>query len=258
MVSCFQFFGCNKVIKIDKTSDISQLEQLLNGPESVSVWNETVNLSKSLITHELARVSYEMTEITSVAISEYDEKIVIFSHQDWEIPTLIAIYSNDEPLKARVLDWLKNTQEAIIWPLLFNTSTMIQVTDRLLNKDNFVTVKLLFNTIGKTENDNIRTITIELEKESCSQLYNNELQERRAKDTGVDLENNNILPLTDCILPHIHDQSGIIVDKMPLTMINLMNEARITKEGLQQDTDTTPEPEALAFILFRLQSLCEL
>ncbi|CCH59083.1 hypothetical protein TBLA_0B02410 [Henningerozyma blattae CBS 6284] len=248
MLSKWSFFASNRLIEITNETDIPNIEKLFNLKHSIKLLPSN---SSDIVNYELYQ--YVSTSPDS-SVSDFKFFILNQTQSNIEVPTLIGIFSTD--LKSSsihiesLLNWFRllenNSNSPVIWPvMLSDNQLMIDIADSIVKNKYWATTKFLFDIQDiATTNNNLRTISIEIDNQSCSRLYRNQI---------VKGKNDNVSAYRDAIIPYIYENSGILFDALPIHMINLVNVARIAKDGLYQVQDKTPSIETLILLLSHSQ-----
>ncbi|GCE99144.1 hypothetical protein ZYGM_002530 [Zygosaccharomyces mellis] len=140
--------------------------------------------------------------------NEDTSRFIIFRNPKIQVP-MVLCFTGENQLIQLLSCWLKS-QGVIVLPITLNPQAMLNMADSIRGLQ-FYDTKLIFDV--NTTDKNLKKLELEVDKESFKLLT-------------ADLSSHTAL--RDKIVPYIYQQSGIITEKMPLTMISFAGAASIT------------------------------
>ncbi|QLG70288.1 hypothetical protein HG535_0A02260 [Zygotorulaspora mrakii] len=215
---------------INWRTQLGSLERLLRS--SISIGNQVIYAEDS---REGAKYVRKRFEIESEELISFMELV---ENKNFRIPTILS-FAGNEYIKDLILGWIRSECGVIILPIEFNGTFMIYVVDAIfyastLHFSETYRTKLIYDV--DTENKNLKKLELELDKDTLK--------------TFTDMEKRSVFE--KCIMPYIREETGLILEKLTLSMISLAGFARINKRGISTFANTL-ETEILLTLLQRSQ-----
>ncbi|AJP96633.1 Iml3p [Saccharomyces cerevisiae YJM1199] len=241
----WKFLGISKQLPLE--NGIAQLNQLLNLEVDLDIQTIRVPSDPDGGTAADEYFRYEMR----LDISNLDEgtysKFIFLGNSKMEVPMFLCYCGTDNRNEV-VLQWLKAEYGVIMWPIKFEQKTMIKLADASIvhvTKENIEQItwfssKLYFE--PETQDKNLRQFSIEIPRESCEGL---------ALGYG-----NTMHPYNDAIVPYIYNETGMAVERLPLTSVILAGHTKIMRESIVTSTRSLRN-RVLAVVLQSIQFTSE-
>ncbi|CAR27415.1 hypothetical protein ZYGR_0I06890 [Zygosaccharomyces rouxii] len=191
----WSLFELHRLIFLEER--LTELKELLGS---------NLNLDKLAINEHTTRIDL---------LQEHDDSInrfTIFCNAEMRVPMVLCFAGEDQWIQL-LCSWLKS-QGVIVLPIELDSQAMLSVADEIIGLKSYDT-KLIFDVT--TTDRNLRKLELEVDKESFQRLTR-ELTSHTA--------------LQDIIVPYIYQRSGMIIEKLPLTMISFTGAASITHDKI--------------------------
>lgn len=166
-----------------------------------------------------------------ILVNLYCDKlnVVIISHTGCETPTIMACNFTIQEAEMRFIECLKDETGAIIWPLYFDTVAMINVIDSVIEADHWYDTKVAFTIEGSVS----RAPEEQEQVDESDESEEEEDDKRRLRRFSIELdrftcerlsrinENVPMEPFKKSIFPYLYQETGMIINKLPVRYIML-------------------------------------
>lgn len=139
-------------------------------------------------------------------------RFILFRNSKMRVPMVLCFAGEDQWIQL-FCGWLKS-QGVIVIPIELNAQAMLGIADEIIGLQSYDT-KFIFDVT--TTDRNLRKLELEVDKESFKFLTRN-LTLHTA--------------LRDKIVPYIYHRSGMIIEKLPLTVISFLGAASVSHDKI--------------------------
>ncbi|SMN18020.1 similar to Saccharomyces cerevisiae YBR107C IML3 Protein with a role in kinetochore function [Maudiozyma saulgeensis] len=216
-------YGLDKLIDIEQL-DFPEFEDQLDDVVTCT-YNDTIGRDGDEIFHD-SMPSDGMFNLIKLEGTNWQVMIIVPDIKDKERGnvqySIMSMNFHDETIQRKFLQIFKMMIGVVLWPLLFNVDSMINILDSVVDRAHWYDTVVYFENSRQRDNEDderrLAQWSITISKYDCETLI------------GSSLDNN---PYEIIIFPYIEKQTGFHLNQLPIKYISLRNYLRISENQIR-------------------------